>query len=199
VLGHLEVVSAAPGTAEVKPCAHAGKPPVPAKKLPHLSQCTPVVQDLGDLRLKLAIGKAPGGKAPSPQQAKREKDLAEALKNLPAETRPLVVITEDQARADWTLWVKGDKVQLREGDGRSSIDPREEALLAKKAKSGKPLRRRVFGDYDADNPREGAQQLGRDLRKIFTWQNVWRVAAAAQQPPNAEDAAPAGKPDVVGR
>src|SRR5262249_12502332 len=76
VLGHVEVVSAAPGTAEVKPCAHAGKPPVPAKELPHLSQCTPVVQDLGDLRLKLAIGKAPGGKAPSPQQAKREKDLA---------------------------------------------------------------------------------------------------------------------------
>jgi hypothetical protein len=199
VLGHVEVLSAAPGTAEMKPCAHAGKPAVPAKELPHLSVCTPLVQDLGDLRLKVAVGKASGGKAPGPQQAKREKNLAEALKDLPAETRQLVVLTADQARADWTLWVKGDKVQLREGDGRSSLDPREEALLAKKAQSGKPLRRRVFGDYDADNPREVAQQLGRDLRKIFTWQNVWRVAGAAQQPPDDEDADPWVKIELIGR
>lgn len=38
------------------------------------------------------------------------------------------------------------------------------------------LTRRVFGRYSADDPGTLAAVLARDLPKIFTWQNVWRIA-----------------------
>ncbi len=81
-------------------------------------------------------------------------------------------------KADWVLWVAGNTVLLRPGDGRTTIDPFEELLAKKAVARGKPLARTIFGKYDADNPIKIAEGLERDLQKIFTWRNLWRVAGS---------------------
>ena len=56
--------------------------------------------------------------------------------------------------------------------------PSEDQLARKAAGQGKPVSRVIFGKYDAGDPRKLAAGLERDLHKIFTWQNVWRVAGS---------------------
>jgi hypothetical protein len=175
VLGHVTVVGLTPFQAEVAPAAFAGAPAVAADMLPARARCTLVSQDLGDMRLKVAVGKAAAGAAPGPAQA----NIAAAVGLLPDEVKKLVAVTDDPARADWVLWVVGDRVELRQGDGRATIDPRDDQALRKAAAQGKPVSRVVYGKYDAGNPRAIADGLGRDLQRIYTWRNVWRVAGSA--------------------
>jgi hypothetical protein len=197
VLGHLKVLSVTPTAAEVEPCAFNKKPAVKAAELPKLATCSLLVQEIGDLRLKVAVGKGTGadGKQASAVQQKRAANLAAALQQLSEETKKLVLITPDAAAAEWVLWLDGDKVQLRQGDGRSSVDSKEDALAAKARAQGKGATRTIFGKYDADDPKAIAQGLDRDLVKIFTWQNVWRIAGAGKNE-DADDS-PSLKVEVV--
>jgi hypothetical protein len=178
ILGYVKVVDADAGTANVEPCAYAKMAAVQPAAFPKLATCELIVQDLGDLRLRLAIAREAGskGKSADPIQAKRIANLAAALQVLSKETKKLVLLEEDPAKADWLLRVDGDKIQLRQADGRSSVDPREDALLVKAIAEGKGAGRMAYGLYDAANPKEIAAGLDRDLACIFTWKNVWRVA-----------------------
>ncbi len=187
VLGYLKVVGLTPFYAEVEPCAHGKAPAAEADKLPARGPCTVVSQDIGEMRVRLAVGKRAGGAGkPSAEEAKRRQNLAKALTLLAEDTQKLLLLTEDQAKAEWVLWLQGDKVELRQGDGRSSIDPKEDVLLEKAAAAGKPVSRVLFGKYDADDPDAIRAGLERDLQKIFTWRNVWRVAGAMGAKGDAE-------------
>jgi hypothetical protein len=176
-LGHVKVVGLTAFHADVEPCAHGKLPLVAADKLPARGPCTVVSQDLGDMRLPVAVGKRPdAGKPPTPEERKRWANLTAALDGLPEATAKLIRKVEDQARADWVLWVEDGKVELRQGDGRASIDLKEEYLVKKAASEGKPVSRLVFAEYDADDVKVIAAGLDRDLQKIFSWRNLWRIA-----------------------
>src|SRR4029077_15140719 len=79
VLGYVRVLSADPGSAVVEPCAHKGKAAVKADAFPKLATCELVVQELGDLRLRLAVARDVGGQAANAVQAKRAANLTAAL------------------------------------------------------------------------------------------------------------------------
>src|SRR5262249_48240939 len=46
----------------------------------------------------------------------------------------------------------------------------------KAAREGKPVSRIVFAEYDADDVKVIAAGFERDVQKIFSWRNLWRVA-----------------------
>lgn len=180
ILGYVKVLSLTPFQAEVAVCAFQKMPAVQPATLPALARCKLVSQDLGDMRLKLAIGKpVKTDVKPDAVNIKRRQNLSEALELLPSETKKLLMVTEDQAKADWVLWLAEDKVQLRPGDGRCTIDPAEDIVGQKTAGHERSLSRIIFGKYDADDASAIAEGLELDLQKLFTWCNLWRIAASA--------------------
>jgi hypothetical protein len=195
ILGYVKVLSAEPGAAVVAPCAYKGKEAAKAAALPKLAICELIVQEMGEMRLRLAIARdaGVGGKPPTSTdlQAKRAANLAAALQKLSKDTGKLVLLTDDPAKADWLLRVEGDKIQLRPGDGRSTIDPQQDAVLTKAIAAGKGGGHTVYGLYNADNIKEIAEGLDRDLPCIFTWKNVWRIAGMTKADP-ADDQPPIG-------
>jgi hypothetical protein len=174
VLGYVRVESAAPTTATVVPCAHAGTLALPADKVEDHCRCELVSRDFGDMRVKLFAGESPALKA--------------ALGKTDREVRDMVLVVPKEADAEWVLravtskqaeelyhlkGLKEDQVLLLQGDGgqRPSL---EEKL---RAPGWGVVRRKVFGVYPAGSEKELAGALERDLPKIFKWQNLWRIAA----------------------
>src|SRR5262249_26449789 len=87
------------------------------------------------------------------------------------------------------------KVVLRQGAGRQLLDPKQEKEEARRSLGSlQPVPRTSFGGYSAEDPHELADHLDRDVRKIFKWQNVWRVAGTLGNNPPA---APGLKREVM--
>ncbi len=103
---------------------------------------------------------------------------------------PLVDIVSDETRAEWILQVVtpgqsmrryGHKintptVMLLQGEGQSG--PRAMPPTMKQRSVREMHSRKIYGQYSPDDANKIAECLNRDLPKIFTWQNVWRIAGA---------------------
>jgi hypothetical protein len=174
VLGYVKVTHLTPLTADVRPCAYTRDqketPEVGAGKLPDRARCRVVEQAFGDMRVKLAVA--------SDQQAN---PLKAALSLLDQRVAALVDTSVDEAKADWVLRTadveKTRKAVLWQGEGRKLLDSQREREDAETARvAGQPVPRLAFGGYSADDPKQLAADLNRDLQKIYKWQNVWRIA-----------------------
>jgi hypothetical protein len=172
--------------ADVESVAHQGSSAVPVEALPDAAPCKLVSQQLGDLRLRVAI--ASGG--PSGGGASGAV-IAEALRLLPAESALLINVIENEAEAEWILQpVSGEQgigdatggvsrttVLLLPGSGQqTSRSPSAPAESSDKHPTQAAGARRVYRRYPADDPQKLAAALSVDFRKIYAWQNLWRIA-----------------------
>ncbi|MEO2032974.1 MAG: hypothetical protein ABGZ35_12885, partial [Planctomycetaceae bacterium] len=168
----------------VESCEYEGSPTTPLADLPDLpdlARCTVVWQDLGDMRLKLAVTDAESAKDGA--VAAR---LTAAIEALPQEIAALVNHVGDAEDADWQLLaVEPDEARSRFGLQLQGST----ALLIKAGEGSGPgtandakqsvVMRRVFGQYPVDTPNAMAQRIQVDLQKLFSWQNTWRIAGLA--------------------
>lgn len=182
ILGHVRVTSVTPTTAAVESCKYQDHSETAADKLPELGRCEVVWQDVGEMRIRLALRPA------------EDPLLKEALQALNKEVRPLVNIVADSSEANWSL----HRVRPEQAHRQYEIRLTEPKVLlvhagtflgggqqgpAAEQEDSEPvsLAQRVFGRYPADDPQQLATVLARDLPKIFTWQNVWRIASRTGQ------------------
>jgi hypothetical protein len=163
-LGHVQVVRLTPSSAQVVPCSHAGQPAPQKDKLPDQAPCRLVSRDFGDMKIRIAVGKTGGTQAAL---------LGGVLKKLDSEVLEMVRIVADEAEAEWILIIHKDEVQLRMGDGRKTAGAE---ISAGTSLVTVP---KVFAICPAHLQAEDlAQNLSRDLQRIFTWQNLWRIAGS---------------------
>jgi hypothetical protein len=167
VLGHVRIVRAAIDRAEVAPCpAPDGTAAVAADRLPNHGRCRIVSRDLGEMRLKLFVRAATANERAA---AKRVRSALDAIE--PA-YRELFVEIDDEAAADWVLWVDRDDVKLHAGAGVAMLV--DQPAVARKVYARYPL------------PPDPAV-LAHDLQAIFTWRNLWRIAGVTACQPAAAD------------
>jgi hypothetical protein len=159
-VGYVQITTALPTQARVKAVGHGGKAAVKAADLPDGGRCEVLTRDFGDMKLRLALGKPANA-----VQAKLLKDLADGLSK---ELRELVKIVDNQADAQWILTVHKKEIQLREADGRQTDKDRN-----LEQKPGLP---RVFAVAKEEEGLKALIWLERDLQRLFTWQNLWRLA-----------------------
>lgn len=186
VLGYLRVTQVFPGLADVSPCDHGKTAAVTPDKLPDRSVCRLVERQLIE-GLKLAVAKpTEEEKKKEPEKAAaRLKELAPALAALEAlaqdeDFKDLIRLTAEE-NAEWLLGVEEGKVVLWQNTGARLDAAAEKERDQEMQRLGQPVPRRLFGGYpnaDAQAVKEGLQG---DLQKIFTWRNVWRIAAAANR------------------
>src|SRR5206468_1288938 len=73
-VGFVQVTALAPTSARVKQCGYGGKEAVKADALPEQGRCDVLTQSFGDMKLRLALGKAE-----DPAHAKLLQELAAGL------------------------------------------------------------------------------------------------------------------------
>ncbi len=177
VLGHVQVLRVQTFSAEVEPCAFGGRPAVDAEQLPSLGRCEVVDYRVGDLQLTLAV-------ATPPSDATKEETAAAgairaALEGLSPEFRARLAVLSSghEAEAEWVLHalsprraerrfgLKLDRISavLLPGGGRGAT-----------THAAHGTRRR---HYDVESADALADELERDLAKVFTWQALWKLAA----------------------
>ncbi len=166
VIGHVRVRSSDPVKAVVEPCDEKGQPGGDPAALPELSRCELVVQDLGDLRIKLAL--APKDQL-EPALGRLDKQVAGLVKVVPEAEADWLLrkVTPAEAEKDYGLKLDKESVLLVHGEGKA--EPGGGAAVP-----GAPARR-VYGGYPPGDPAALAAELDRDLQKVFKWQNLWRV------------------------
>ncbi|MFH5804639.1 hypothetical protein, partial [Alienimonas sp. DA493] len=122
----------------------------------------------------------------------------------PAEASVLYGLSLDRPA---TLLVHEAKVS-GQGDGSAgaNVPAEEDDRFGRDART--PT---VFAQYIAEDPEEFARVLERDLRRIYTWENTWRVAASysaagepavrltVSDPARPDESLPDGRPLMVGR
>jgi hypothetical protein len=174
VVGYVKVTRLTPFAADVQPCAYVHDQKemaaVGPDALPDRGRCRIAEQALGDMRVKLAV-------APDQEAG----NLKAALGLLDKRVAALVDTTPTEGKADWVLRTaeveKTRKAVLWQGEGRKLLDPKQEKEDAETSRvAGQPVPRVAFGGYPADDPKQLANDLDRDLPKIYKWQNVWRIA-----------------------
>lgn len=166
ILGYVRVKSATPGSAVVEPTARPdGKQQaVKAADLPDLARCELVQQDMGEMRIRLAF--VPLAK-PGPAQVRWQEMAQESLKRLPREISSLVQWTDNPSQADWQITVDNNGITLR----------RNEKLEAKPGEKPRQLVPEGYVQYQPDDTAQLTGYLARDVQRIYTWQNIWRIAA----------------------
>ncbi len=166
IIGYVEVTDVTPTSATVKSCpGPKHKKAIADDKLPDFSRCTILFRNFGDMKLKVAIHVE--GADPK-AQAKKVHNI---LQQLDDETRQLFTITDDEAEAEWLLWIEDNRVHWRQGEG-IRFDPQQGP------RDKEPTVRKWYGNYPANQPEKLAAHLAGDIQTIFTWNNVWRIAGA---------------------
>jgi hypothetical protein len=153
LLGHVKVTAAGPSSAVVVPTVYQKRDAPDADALFVGSRCKLVARDLGDMRVRVAVRPA------TVKDAVAKERVAASLRQLPKDQEELFTLTADEARADWLLTVEGERVNWQV----AGAEPTPQHLV----------------NYPIGDAKKLAQQLGRDIRRIYTWHNVWRVAGLA--------------------
>jgi hypothetical protein len=169
LLCHVEVTSIVPGDASVTPI-HWPKPALPAKplriSLPDNARCRIVYREYGEMRLPICVA--------DPEI----RAMAEGLKK---ETKQKIVFVERGELAKWSLErstpALAKRLQLRLADGQEQVYlvPNDPSLFEEDVPPHLPAGVRAFGCYSAEKAKL-LEDLERDLPRIFTWENVWKVA-----------------------
>ena len=197
VLGHVKAISTTAFSAEVEPCAHDSAAVPKASDLADSARCEVVQQELGDLRIRLTTADpAPAARTPSKvTPASDDATLTAALALLPDEVKQMLAGEAGRADPQWLL-LRLTPATARDVYALELKEPRVALIPMGSGMSGRPTA--ASGEAGpaeaglgatgpavlyADSPQDIAQGLAYDLPKIFTWQNVWRVAGAEQASP----------------
>lgn len=182
VLGYVKVTDNTVATASVEPCPFGDqKVAIKPDAIPDLARCTVAARDYGDLRVKLFVRNHPALKAAFDTLAKSDegREALAMLKLVAKENEAdwvLKAVTPKEAADEFGHVTKIDEVLLVRATGRDPSNPDTKAADKVLAATGKPAPRRVYSNYKLADADELAGELGRDLSKVFTWQNLWRVA-----------------------
>jgi|GEM_PF-843955 len=182
-LGYVRVVNSTPLDGVVESCDYRGREAMRLEPAHAGSVCRIVMRDLGNMRVRVSIRK-------SEEAHGANERLAAAVSKLSAEIVPLVEwvsAEEDSAGADWQLQVVSaaearrayaltlpePTLLLVQGDA-GAIEPETEPSPGITAQPGSDPK--VLARYAVNNEEALMQDLERDLQKIFTWRNIWRIA-----------------------
>ncbi len=164
-IGYVRVLRATPTTADVEPCPHEKVPALATGQMQEAMRCEIVSRQLGDLRLKLFV---PDSAPELSAAVGLVGDYVKIVDDAAADWRMLTV-TPPEALRDYQLTLAGPRVLLiRNGELALSN-------AAPLASDAKPLGR-VWQQYDPRAAAAFRTALAADLQKVFTWQNLWRVA-----------------------
>ncbi|MFO0959125.1 MAG: caspase family protein [Isosphaeraceae bacterium] len=159
VLGHVEVVAVAPTSSRSRPTRFERGAVADPASLPDRARCTIVARGVSGMRVTYAV------------LADDQGAIRQAIASMAEDLRAQFLEVAEPERADW--W-------LRSSEGRVCLE------LGQAAET--PIRTRVAESYPAQTGERLAAGLTRDLRKIFRWQNLWRVAGAmGNNPPQSRD------------
>lgn len=178
-LGYVRVANSTPTSAEVETCEYNGIAALGPTKLQEAMRSEIISRQMGDLRLKVHV--------PESDDATLTAMSQRTLKGL-KELESLVDFTADKS-APWQLRAvsaleSGQQFGIRRVSPQLLLIRRgEESMTARE----EPLADRVWRHYEPDEPKAIAA-IADDLRKIFTWQNLWRVAGLGTElaSPNCE-------------
>ena len=166
VLGYVKVVETTAAHATVRGCPYADKAAVDVATLPNLAICKIVQQELGDMRLSIRL------ELGTTEQRTLVKNQ---LSGLPRSIKNVLNVTDKQA--DWHLRIVTPK-EARDGFGLTCQDTSVLLLRAEEWAIQRdvvqPRRQKIYGNYSLSG-KNWANLLGNDLKKIFVWQNLWRV------------------------
>ncbi|QDU28299.1 Caspase domain protein [Anatilimnocola aggregata] len=173
--GYLRVTNVTPATAEIEPCEHNMVAALPEAKWQEAMRCEIVSRQLGDLRIKLCVAPAVAELQPITTIARN------ALSALSTSSAELVQATDDPA-APWQLLAVSPASALR--DYQLTIAQpmvlliRQGEILPGRATPGGETKSvgRVWQQYDPRDVAAFQEALAADIHKIFTWQNLWRIA-----------------------
>lgn len=185
--GYLKITTSTPASSVAEPCLHDGKPSSSSLNITAESRCRIHSQDIGEMRVTLAIHHAPTIAQEHVQQ------LSALMDQLPNETQQLIHIAPDAASAEWLLQLLPPALATSE-HGITTTSPvlilsprghraeqRSEPLKgAQTADKHRLLAVHPFPqNMSKDDQNNLLQNLSEQLQKIFTWQNVWRVSDVA--------------------
>jgi hypothetical protein len=180
ILGYVRATEVSPTSSLVEPCDYDGRPAIALKQISKDAQCRLVVRDIGDMRVKLAVRHSADNAA-----SRLNQHVDRALGQLPAEIQALVDTKPAEDTAQWLLHVVSPREAME--SYRREIEEPVVALVNVRNEFGGPAgdQSRVWTTYQPESIDETelvdeiSAQLANDLQKIFTWQNVWRVAVRA--------------------
>jgi len=175
-VGHAVITKTTPATATVEACEFDGQAAVDLSDLPDACRCRIVQRDLGDMRVKLFVS------ADGTDDAQAARDaLEKALESVPEHVAALFAVVESEDTADWTALAVG--TSTAKANHRLDVDGPTVLLLSP---SRQPAGPNDAGDpvashehvlaYPAPSADALIGPLSRDLQRIFTWQNVWRIS-----------------------
>lgn len=176
VLGYARATDVTPTSSVVEPCEHGAKPAVTLDRLPKDAHCRLLVREIGDMRVKLGVRHSS-----DPVALPLNQVTDQALLQLPAEIRSLVDRTEVESTAAWLLHVVSPS-EASNVYGRKLDKPAVVLVQTSKQSGDTSSALKIWTTYSTETLRDAKQieslsaQLANDLQKIFTWQNIWRVA-----------------------
>lgn len=168
-LGYVRITELKLDAAGIEPVEYQGVQPVPLAQFPDQSACRVVSQDLGSLKLKLFLQAEPAlqGNSPDLQQLlepvlKSEQAVAELCTRLEEADWLLTYVTPDTAQKTFQQQVEAPALLLVD---RSANDPAHPQGT-------------VRAVYSSQELKPESSILASDLRKIFRWRSLWRIADA---------------------
>lgn len=164
-LGYVKVTNASSVAAYVEPCSFNQVAAIAASKLQDALRCEIVARQLGDLRLKVAIA----GEGDVQSLVKLTRDHLQAAED---KLGAYLHVSEDPA-ADWQLRAVSPAIAL--ADYRMKIETPQLFLIRRGEGTAAG---RVWQQYDPRDAETFRTLLVADLQKVFTWQNLWRVAGS---------------------
>jgi len=202
VLGHVRVTNVTAVAAVVEPCEFRDLPAPEADTLPALAPCAVVYQDLGEMRVSIRVREST-----RPDLANFNTLLKETADKLATGDGAFVTLARTAEAAAWELRVVTPQEALLEfrvkltrpeilllkapdiavgklTDRSAKTAPAQDQAgdeTAAPATKVKPLVEaplRLVRRYRGDDPQVLVDELSQDFQKIYTWQNVWRVANA---------------------
>ena len=188
LLGYVKVIAVTPFKATVEPCAFAHRPALAADDFPDRARCVFAVRDLGDLRIRVAIAEPLGPEDLRGTSLERMNRTSRSPRPCPAGCAGTcgykggrTGCRVDPAASCSTFLCKRS---LRHGGKRttSCCFQGRGIKLPHASRSGQSPgagrdRELAFGSYSATDLEPLAQDLERDFAKIFSWQNLCRIAA----------------------
>lgn len=174
-LGYVRLTRVSPTASSIESVSIDDRNKAPLESFPDGARCQIVSQDLGDMRIEAALvnDSEPNGN----QLAQLRAGLGDLTAN-----NGIVRLNPDPHSADWLLVVSSpEKAKERFGIESEEIV----LLLVETAVATNGMSSRSPGNVRAHYPlkliEKAIAQLEDDLRKIYTWRNLWRVAHAYEE------------------
>ena len=182
LVGHVRVTRAQATIAVVEPFSPDSSPAIAADELREFMRCEVLTRHLGDLRIRLSVGSTGNG------LKSLEDNARTVLQQLSPKIEEFVEIRHASAAttADWQLLAVTPE-EARQRYQLSIIEPRlllvrlgempiETSPAPAVASDGFASALRAYQSYDPANVATFGKALQADLFKIFTYQNLWRIA-----------------------